>query len=136
MELYQSGIDGSYLSAATSNGLHAANGLAAMYTATGQDIANLAESSQSYVQLQLTKDDYLKGSIVLPSLIVATRGGGTGLPTQSECLQLMDCYGDGKVKKLAEIMAGVVLAGELSLAGAIASLDWVPAHESMGKNYR
>lgn len=73
-------------------------------------------------------------SLTIPSLIVATYGGGTNLPTQRECLDLMDCHGDGKVRKLAEIIAGVALAGELSLAAAISSEDWVSSHEAYGRN--
>jgi hydroxymethylglutaryl-CoA reductase (NADPH) len=73
-------------------------------------------------------------SLTIPSLIVATFGGGTGLPTQHECLELMDCVGKNKVKKLAEIIAGVALAGEISLGSAISSLDWVSSHEKYGRN--
>ncbi len=65
---------------------------------------------------------------------MATYGGGTGLATQKECLELLGCYGRGKVQKLAEIIAGVVLAGEISLAAAISSLDWVSSHEQYGRN--
>ena len=65
---------------------------------------------------------------------VATCGGGTGLPTQRECLEALDCYGVGKVYKFAEIVAGTVLAGEISLASAIASLDWVSSHDQLGRN--
>jgi hydroxymethylglutaryl-CoA reductase (NADPH) len=72
-------------------------------------------------------------SITIPSLIVATHGGGTGLPTQRECLEVLGCYGKGKVNKLAEIVAGTVLAGEISLAAAISSLEWVSAHEAYGR---
>ena len=73
-------------------------------------------------------------SITLPSLIVATVGGGTGLPTQSEALQIMDCAGVGNVRKFAEIVAGTVLAGEISLAAAISSLDWISSHDQLGRN--
>lgn len=65
---------------------------------------------------------------------MATYGGGTGLPTQRECLESMDCFGRGKVKKLAEIIAAVTLAGEISLGSAISSLDWVSSHETYGRN--
>jgi hydroxymethylglutaryl-CoA reductase (NADPH) len=65
---------------------------------------------------------------------VATHGGGTNLATQRESLELLDCYGAGKVNKLAEIVAGVVLAGEISLASAIVSSDWVSSHEQYGRN--
>jgi hydroxymethylglutaryl-CoA reductase (NADPH) len=72
--------------------------------------------------------------LTIPSLIVATYGVGTGLPTQRECLAVLGCDGAGKVRKLAEIIAGVALAGELSLASAISSLDWVSSHERYGRN--
>jgi hydroxymethylglutaryl-CoA reductase (NADPH) len=67
-------------------------------------------------------------------LIVATYGGGTGLATQRECLEVLGCLGKNKVAKFAEIVAGVALAGELSLASAISSLDWVSSHEKYGRN--
>jgi hydroxymethylglutaryl-CoA reductase (NADPH) len=125
---------GSFLAGSASNGAHAANGLAAMFIATGQDVANVAEShaSVSYSQLLDTGDYYW--SVTLPALIVATFGGGTGLPTQRECLEMMGCYGPGQVEKLAEICAAVVLAGEMSLAGAVVHGDWVDSHERLGRN--
>jgi hydroxymethylglutaryl-CoA reductase (NADPH) len=125
---------GSFLAGSASNGAHAANGLAAIFIATGQDVANVAEShaSVSYSQL-LDNGDYY-WSVTLPALIVATFGGGTGLPTQRECLEMMGCYGPGKVEKLAEICAAVVLAGEVSLAGAVLHGDWVDSHERLGRN--
>ncbi|GAB3643221.1 hydroxymethylglutaryl-CoA reductase [Spirosoma arcticum] len=121
---------GARLAGTNNNGLHSVNGLAALFIATGQDVACLAESSAAITFSEITLEGDLYGFITLPSLIVGTVGGGTGLPTQRECLELMDCYGDGKVDKLAEIMAGVVVAGELSLAAAISSLDWVSSHDA------
>ena len=97
-------------------------------------IANVSESSAAIGYTEVTKAGDLYISITLPSLIVATHGGGTGLPTQKECLEIMGCVGKGKVKKLAEIIAGTVLAGELSLGAAISSLDWVSSHEQYGRN--
>lgn len=125
---------GSILSGANNNGLHSANGITAMFIATGQDVANVSESSAGVLYTELTpeKDFYI--SITIPSLIVATYGGGTGLPTQRECLEILGCYGKDKVYKLAEIVAGVVLAGELSLGAAISSSDWVSSHEKYGRN--
>jgi len=125
---------GSFLSGANNNGLHSANALAAMFIATGQDVANLAEGTSGILYTEVTPEKDLYLSITLPSLIVATHGGGTGLPTQRECLQVLGCLGSGKVHKFAEIVAGVVLAGELSLAAAISSLEWVPSHEKYGRN--
>lgn len=125
---------GSFLAGVNNNGLHSANAIAAMFLATGQDVANVAESSAALIYTELTETQDLYISITLPSLIVATHGGGTGLPTQRECLEMMDCWGPGKVYKLAEIVAATVLAGELSLASAISSLDWVSSHEVMGRH--
>jgi hydroxymethylglutaryl-CoA reductase (NADPH) len=125
---------GSMLSGATNNGCHAANGITAMFIATGQDVANVSESSVGLLYAELTAEKDLYMSITLPSLIVATCGGGTGLPTQRECLEAMDCYGVGRVQKFAEIVAGTVLAGEISLAAAISSLDWVSSHDDYGRN--
>ena len=121
---------GAQLAGTNNNGLHSVNGLAALFIATGQDVACLAESSAAITYSEVLPNGDLYGSVTLPSLVVGTVGGGTSLPTQRECLELMDCYGDGKANKLAEIMAGVVVAGELSLAAAISSLDWVSSHDA------
>jgi len=133
---YHAGIAnvGAILSGANNNGLHSANGITAMFIATGQDVANVAESSAGIIYTELTPEKDLYLSITIPSLIVATYGGGTGLATQRECLSLLGCVGKGKVNKLAEIIAGVVLAGEISLAAAISSSDWVSSHEKYGRN--
>ncbi|MCP5095771.1 MAG: hydroxymethylglutaryl-CoA reductase [Chloroflexi bacterium] len=125
---------GAILSGANNNGLHSANAITALFIATGQDVANVAESSAGILYTELTPEHDLYISITIPSLIVATYGGGTSLATQQECLSVLGCVGKGKVKKLAEIIAGVVLAGELSLASAIASSDWVSSHEQYGRN--
>jgi len=125
---------GSFLSGANNNGAHSPNGITAMFIATGQDVANVSESSAAILFTELRPDGDLYMSLTIPSLIVATFGGGTGLPTQRECLELMDCVGKNKVKKLAEIIAGVALAGEISLGAAISSLDWVSSHEKYGRN--
>ena len=125
---------GSFLSGANNNGAHSPNGITAMFIATGQDVANVSESSAGILYTELRPDGDLYMSLTIPSLIVATFGGGTGLPTQRECLELMGCVGKGKVKKLAEIIAGVALAGEISLGSAISSLDWVSSHEKYGRN--
>jgi hydroxymethylglutaryl-CoA reductase (NADPH) len=125
---------GGMLAGTSSNGLHAANALAAIFIATGQDAANVAESQASLTYIDLRADGSLYWSVTLPSLVVATYGGGTGLATQRECLDLMECYGTGKVRKLAEIVGGAVLAGELSLASAVIAGDWVSSHDELGRN--
>ncbi len=125
---------GSILAGANNNGCHSANGITAMFIATGQDVANVAESSAGIMYTELTPEKDLYLSMTIPSLIVATYGGGTGLATQRECLEMMDCYGRDRVNKFAEIVAGVVMAGEISLASAISSSDWVSSHERYGRN--
>jgi hydroxymethylglutaryl-CoA reductase (NADPH) len=105
-----------------------------MFLATGQDVANVAEGTSAILYTELTPAQDLYLAITIPSLIVATHGGGTGLPTQKECLQVLGCLGAGKAPKLAEIIAGVVLAGEISLGAAISTLEWVSSHEKHGRN--
>lgn len=117
-----------------SNGAHPANGLASLFIACGQDEANVAESHATIGNVTLLDDESLHVSVTIPSLIVATYGGGTGLPTQRECLKMLDCDGAGNVKKFAEIAATVVLAGELSLGAAISASDWVTSHDELGRN--
>lgn len=125
---------GSFMAGATSNGAQAANGITAIFIATGQDVANVAESSAAYGFSELLPDGAYYASVTLPSLIVATYGGGTGLATQRECLEMLDCYGEGKVRKLAEIVAATVLCGDLSLGWAVAVDEWVAAHDRFGRN--
>ena len=125
---------GGMLAGTVNNGMHAANGLTALFIATGQDVANVAESHAAILFVDLRENGDLYWSITLPSLIVATHGGGTGLPTQAECLDVMGCRGTGKVMRLAEICAATVLAGELSLAAAVLAGDWVTSHDRLGRN--
>lgn len=125
---------GAILSNSSNNGAHSANGLTAMFIATGQDVANIAESSAAITHSEVKANGDYYISITIPSLIIATYGGGTALPTQRECLEILGCFGAEKVYKLAEIMAGVVLAGELSLASAIVANEWVSSHEALGRN--
>lgn len=123
-----------FMAGSSSNAAHFANGITAVFIATGQDVANIAESSAGFYFGEILENGDYYYSITIPSLIVATYGGGTGLATQRECLQMMDCYGSGKVNKLAEIIAAVVLCGELSLGAAVASDEWVSSHEEYGRN--
>lgn len=125
---------GSFFSGANTNGAHPANGLASLFIACGQDEANVAESSAAILNTTLLDDESLHLSITIPSLIVATYGGGTGMATQQECLSMLDCDGPGNVNKFAEIAAATVLAGEISLGAAISASDWVTSHESLGRN--
>jgi len=112
---------------------HVANGLTALFIACGQDVACISESSVGLTRMETTENGDLYVSLTLPSLIVGTVGGGTGLPTQRECLELMDCYGIDKAKKFAEICCAVALTGELSIAAAMSGDHFTKAHENLGR---
>lgn len=125
---------GSFMAGSNNTGAHSANGVTAAFIATGQDVANVAESSAAIVFADLDDEGNYYLSITIPSLIIATFGGGTGLPTQQECLKMLGCAGSGKVHKLAEIIGATVLAGEVSLMSAVLAGDWVTSHDALGRN--
>ena len=112
---------------------HYSNALAAIFIACGQDAACVSEASVGITRVELTENGDLYMGASLPNLIVGTVGGGTGLPTQNECLTLLGCKGLGTAKKFAEICAVTVLAGEISIMGAIAAGHFSSAHESYGR---
>jgi hydroxymethylglutaryl-CoA reductase (NADPH) len=125
---------GGMLAGTVNNGMHSANGLTALFIATGQDVANIAESHAAMTFVEILENGDYYWSITIPSLIIATYGGGTGLPTQKECLEMLGCYGKDNVGKFAEICAATVLAGEISLAAAVLHGDWVSSHDKYGRN--
>ena len=112
---------------------HVANGLTALFIACGQDVACISESAVGITRMELTPTGDLYAALTLPSLIVGTVGGGTGLPTQRECLSLLDCYGAGKARRFAEICTATALAGELSIAAALAAGHFTRAHRKLGR---
>jgi hydroxymethylglutaryl-CoA reductase (NADPH) len=130
----QIGMVGGFLAGSSYNGAHAANGLTGIFIATGQDAANISESHSGITYARLLDNGDYYWSVTLTSLIVASYGGGTSLPTQRECLELLGCYGKGKVRKLAEICAATVLAGDTSLTSAILAGHWVTSHDRLGRN--
>ena len=113
---------------------HYANGLAAIFIACGQDVANVANAAVGITDFEVTAEGDLYASVTLPSLTVATVGGGTALGTSRECLSMLGCVGAGHAAKFAEIVAATLLAGELSMAAAIGSGEFVNAHEEYGRN--
>ena len=113
---------------------HYANGLAAIFIACGQDVANVVNSSVGITNFETTEEGDLYASVTLPSLTVATVGGGTQQGTARECLEMLGCAGAGRAAKLAEIVAATLLAGELSMGAAIAGGEFVQAHETYGRN--
>jgi hydroxymethylglutaryl-CoA reductase (NADPH) len=112
---------------------HIANGLTAIFIATGQDVANVANSAVAITNFEVVEDG-LYVSTTLPALSVATVGGGTNLPTQREALSIMGCHGSGKALKFAEVVTAALLGGEISMGSAIAAGEFVNAHERYGRN--
>jgi len=131
--LWQSTVVGHLQAAAVGYNGHYANGMTAIFIATGQDVANVVNAACGITNFELHPEG-LFVSVTLPALTVATVGGGTGLPTQREALAMMGCHGTGKAKKFAEIVAAAVLGGEISMGAAIASGEFVAAHEHYGRN--
>ncbi|CAN6680643.1 unnamed protein product [Malus baccata var. baccata] len=114
---------------------HASNIVAAIYIATGQDPAQNVESSHCITMMEAINDGKdLHVSVTMPSIEVGTVGGGTQLASQAACLNLLGVKGASRdspgsnSRKLATIVAGSVLAGELSLMSAIAAGQLVNSH--------
>ena len=118
---------GSGLSGSMGFNAHIANVVAALFIATGQDPAHVVEASQGMTVVEIDEDG-LYCSVTLPALMVGTIGGGTGLATQSEALQLLNCCGEGKSDEFAGVVAGAVLAGELSLLASLTEGSLARAH--------
>ncbi|RKY42673.1 MAG: hydroxymethylglutaryl-CoA reductase [Candidatus Makaraimicrobium thalassicum] len=117
------------------NNAHFANAIAALFIACGQDAADVSISHVGVSSCEAINDgNELYISVYLPNLSVGTVGGGTGLGTQKECLEILDCYGAGKAKKFAEIVGATVLAGEIAALAALAARIYVRAHEKYGRN--
>lgn len=137
MEVYQRKIVyGSMLSGTIGANAQAANVLAALFTATGQDIAHIVEAASAVTTVEKLSDDNIYISVSLPDLPVGTVGGGTMLETQLEALSILGISGgnNGKnAQKLAEIIAGAVLAGELSLLASLAENSLACAHRKLGR---
>jgi hydroxymethylglutaryl-CoA reductase (NADPH) len=131
---YYDAIMGSKMCGQMGFNLHSTNALTALYLALGQDAACATEnSSAAHLFIDKTPDGNLLFSLTCPSLSVGTVGGGTRLGPQRRNLESIDCYGAGKAKKLAEIIAASCLALEISLGGAIASGEFSDAHAKFGR---
>jgi hydroxymethylglutaryl-CoA reductase (NADPH) len=114
--------------------IQSANGLAAVMIACGQDVAYLTECATGFLDFEETENGDLYASAYLPSLLVGTVGGGSGQGTAAECLDLLGVRGDGGANVFAEILAAVVLAGDLSLLASFITHEFVAAHERLGRN--
>lgn len=128
---------GSMMSGSLGFNAQFANVIAGMFCATGQDLAHITEGSLGVTTTEIIDED-LYISVYLPDLMLGTVGGGTGLPTQKEALNILGIP-DPKLKngqqvlKLAEIVGAAVLAGELSLLSALGAGDLAKAHEKLGR---
>jgi hydroxymethylglutaryl-CoA reductase (NADPH) len=112
---------------------HYANGLAAFYIATGQDAACVAESAVGVTRFELNEQGGLYASVTLPNIMVGTVGGGTGLPGQKACLDILGLSGTGHARALAEVIGAVCLAGELSIIGALCANHFARAHQQLAR---
>jgi hydroxymethylglutaryl-CoA reductase (NADPH) len=135
-KFFAMGAIGGVMSGAMGIQCHFANGLAAIYLACGQDVASVAESAVGIARLEVTTDGALYASVTLPSLPVGTIGGGTGLPSQKACLDILGLAGTGHANAFAELCAAVALAGELSIAGALAAGEFCEAHQRLARGGR
>jgi hydroxymethylglutaryl-CoA reductase (NADPH) len=110
-----------------------ANTLSALFLATGQDAANVAEAHSALIYTRRLACGDLYWSLTLPALVIGTYGGGTSLPTQREALAMLDCYGKDKANKFAEICAATALAGELAQAAWLVHGD-APLGDKYARN--
>ncbi len=135
---YRKNLIGSAQAGSYGFNAHFGNIVGAIFLATGQDEAQITEGSHGVTLAEVTPEGDLYISVTMPSLEIGTVGGGTRVPTQREALSIMGVAGGGEpagtnAKKFAEIVAGAVLAGELSLLAAIAAKHLAKAHREFGR---
>jgi hydroxymethylglutaryl-CoA reductase (NADPH) len=124
---------GSHLSGQLGAQAHYANGLAALYLATGQDAACVAESAMGITRMERRGED-LFCSVTMPNILVGSVGGGTSLPSQSAGLNILGLKGAGHAAALAEVVAATCLCGEISIVAAIAAGHFTRAHENLARH--
>ncbi len=127
-EAWHSWAAGSFQSGMMGINAHYANGLAGIFICCGQDVAHVTNASVGITTYEKTRDGDLYISIKLPNIIVGTVGGGTALGSQKECLEMIGCYGQGKSKKFAEVVAATLLAGEIGICAGITSDEFLAPH--------
>ena len=132
-DYWRASVVGAMQSGAIGANGHYSNGLAALFIACGQDVACVSEASVGITRMEMSSEGDLYVGVTLPALVVGTVGGGTRMPTARECLRLLDCEGDGKGQRFAEICGATVLAGEISIVGALCAGDFARAHARFGR---
>ncbi|MDR0768149.1 MAG: hydroxymethylglutaryl-CoA reductase (NADPH) [Methanosarcinales archaeon] len=135
---YRKNFIGSMRAGALGFNAHAANIVAAIFLACGQDPAHVVEGSLCITEMDLAENGDLICSVTMPAVEVGTVGGGTTIATQQECLKLLDVAGAGAVPgenalALSEIVTAAVLAGEISLVAAQAAGHLARAHSQLGR---
>lgn len=123
---------GSAVAGSMAYNAHYANMIAAIFLATGQDAAHVSEGSIGITTAE-DRDGDLYFSVNMPDVPIATVGGGTSLATASEGLNILGVKGNGGARKFAEIVISTVLAGELSLLGALAAGHLARAHQKLAR---
>lgn len=121
---------GSIMSGSLGFNSHFANIIAAIFAATGQDLAHVAEGSLGVTTAEVLENGDLYFSIYLPDLMCGTVGGGTHLPTQQEALKIM---GVRNVLEYSLVAAATILAGEISLIASLAEGSLAKAHAKLGR---
>ncbi len=133
--VYRKCLLGSAMAGSLAFNSHFANIIAAIFLATGQDMAHVVEGSLGITTAEVLKDGSLYFSVYLPDLMIGTVGGGTHLPTQKESLSILGLGRGrkGEALEFASIIGGAVLGGELSLVAALSAGHLVKAHEALGR---
>lgn len=131
---------GSALSGSMGFNAQYANVVAAMFLATGQDLGHIGEGSIGITTAEVVDTTDLYMSVVLPDLMVGTVGGGTGLATQKEALQMLGVFGGSPAgeegehaQKFAEIVGAACLAGEISLLASLSEGSLTRAHKKLAR---
>ncbi len=135
---YRKNLMGSIAAGSMGYNAHVANVLAAVFIATGQDVAQIVEGAMGVTSVEEREAGGVFASVYLPDVPVGVVGGGTALGPQREALSMLgvapraDRPGAGALR-FAEILGATVLAGELSLLAAFTSGDLASAHERLGR---
>jgi len=130
---------GSNFSGSLGYNAHIANIVVANFIATGQDPAHVVDASVSTTTMEI-EGNQLYVFVNIPSLNVATVGGGTSLASQAELINLMLANVDSskqiknRTDAFAEILGAAILAGEINLHAAFSNNTFVKAHEDLGRS--
>lgn len=120
LKIREVGSEGAALSGMIGVSVNPVNVIAAVFAATGQDLACAGTSSMAMISASECPEG-LHMSLRLPNLEVGSVGGGTGLPHQQRWLEMMGCAGTGGANRLAQVLGGAALSLEISTGAAMAA---------------